>query len=166
MATKCYNGKVLHVDLTTGKTWVENPPDEFYRKYGGGSAMGVYYLLKEAPAKVDPFSPENMLTMFLGVPTGLPISGQSRMVVTAKSPLTGTIGDSQCGGFFPAQMKFSGYDGIVFTGKSPKPVYLWIKDGAVEIREASHLWGKVTGEVENTIREELGDNKVEIAQIG
>jgi aldehyde:ferredoxin oxidoreductase len=166
MATKCYNGKVLHVDLTNGKTWVENPADEFYRKYGGGSAMGVYYLLKEMPPKTDPFAPENVLTFFVGVPTGLPISGQSRMVVTAKSPLTGAIGDSQCGGFFPAQMKYSGYDGIVFTGKSPKPVYLWIKDGAVEIRDASHLWGKLTDEVEDSIKQELGDNKVEIAQIG
>jgi aldehyde:ferredoxin oxidoreductase len=166
MASKCYHGKVLHVDLTKGKTWVENPPDEFYRKYGGGSAMGVYYLLKEAPPKVDPFSPENVLTMFLGVPTGLPISGQSRMVVTAKSPLTGAIGDSQCGGFFPAQMKFSGYDGIVFTGKAPKPVYLWINDGAVEIRDASHLWGKLTDEVEDLIKQELGDRKVEVATIG
>ncbi len=166
MASKCYHGKVLHVDLTKGKTWVENPPEEFYRKYGGGSAMGVYYLLKDAPPKVDPFAPENVLTMFLGVPTGLAISGQSRMVVTAKSPLTGAIGDSQCGGFFPAQMKFSGYDGIVFTGKSPKPVYLWIKDGAVEIRDASHLWGKLTDEVEDLLKQELEDNKIEVAQIG
>ena len=126
MDLKCVNGKILHVDLTQSKTWVETPPEEFYRKYGGGSAMGVYYLLKEMSPKVDPFSPENMLTMFLGVPTGLPISGQSRMVATAKSPLTGAIGDSQCGGFFPAQMKYAGYDGIVLRGRSPKPVYLWI----------------------------------------
>ncbi len=166
MDIKCVNGKILHVDLTQGKTWVETPPEAFYRKYGGGSAMGVYYLLKEMPSKIDPFSPENILTMFLGVPTGLPISGQSRMVASAKSPLTGAIGDSQCGGFFPAQMKYAGYDGIVVRGRSPKPVYLWIKDGEVEIRDASHLWGKITPDCEDIIKEELGDKKIEVLQIG
>jgi aldehyde:ferredoxin oxidoreductase len=166
MTPTCYTGNVLHVDLTNGKTWVENPPEEFYRKYGGGSAMGMYYILKEMPPKADPLSPENVLTLFLGVPTGLAISGQSRMVANAKSPLTGAIGDSQCGGFFPAEMKFAGFDGIVFTGRSPKPVYLWIKDGVVELRDASHLWGKLTGDSEDMIKQELGDPKVEIAQIG
>lgn len=166
MVPGCVNGKILHVDLTTGKTWFETPDEAFYRKYGGGSAMGVYYILRELPPRVDALSAENILTFFVGVPTGLPISGQSRMVASAKSPLTGAIGDSQCGGFFPAEMKFSGVDGIVVRGKSPKPVYLWIHNGEIEIRDASHLWGKTTGEVENIIREELGDNKVEIAQIG
>jgi len=166
MAPPCYHGKILHVDLTNAKTWVETPPEEFYRKYGGGSAMGVYYLLKELKPGIDALSPENILTLFVGVPTGLPISGQSRMVANAKSPLTGAIGDAQCGGFFPAEMKFTGFDGMVIRGRSPKPVYLWIKDGEVEIRDASHLWGKLTGEVEDIIKKELGDEKVEVAQIG
>jgi aldehyde:ferredoxin oxidoreductase len=166
MTPACYNGKILHVDLTNSKTWVETPPEEFYRKYGGGSAMGVYYVLKETPPGIDPLGPENVLTLFVGVPTGLPISGQSRMVANAKSPLTGAIGDAQCGGFFPAEMKFAGYDGIVLRGRAPKPVYLWIKDGKVEIRDASHLWGKLTGETEDILKKELGDDKVEIAQIG
>jgi aldehyde:ferredoxin oxidoreductase len=166
MALSAVNGKILHVNLTEGKTWVEIPPEEFYRKYGGGSAMGLSYILREVPPKIDALSPENVITFFVGVPTGLPISGQSRMVVTTKSPLTNAIGDSQCGGFFPAEMKFAGFDGIVVRGKSPKPVYLWIHDGEVEIRDASHLWGKTTGDVEDIIREELGDKKVEIAQIG
>jgi aldehyde:ferredoxin oxidoreductase len=166
MVLKCVNGKILHVDLTQGKTWVETPPEQFYRKYGGGSAMGVYYVLKEVPRGIDPLAPENILTLFVGVPTGLPISGQSRMVASAKSPLTGAIGDGQCGGFFPAEMKFAGYDGIVIRGRAPKPVYLWIKDGKVEIRAASHLWGKLTGEAEDILKKELGDDKVEIAQIG
>jgi len=166
MVLKCVNGKILHVDLTQGKTWVETPPEQFYRKYGGGSAMGVYYVLKEVPRGIDPLAPENILTLFVGVPTGLPISGQSRMVASAKSPLTGAIGDGQCGGFFPAEMKFAGYDGIVIRGRAPKPVYLWIKDGKVEIHAASHLWGKPTGEAEDILKKELGDDKVEIAQIG
>jgi len=128
--------------------------------------MGVYYVLKEVPPGTDALSPENVLTFFVGVVTGLPISGQSRMVTNAKSPLTGAIGDGQCGGFFPAEMKFAGYDGIVVRGRAPKPVFLWIKDGDVEIRDASHLWGKQTGEAEEMIKSELGDPKVEIAMIG
>lgn len=166
MAPTCYNGKVLHVDLTNGKTWVETPSESFYRKYGGGSAMGMYYILKEMPIGVDSLSPENVLTLFLGVPTGLPISGQSRLTANAKSPLTGAIGDSQSGGFFPAELKFTGFDGIVVQGKSPKPVYLWIKDGEVEIRDAGHIWGKRTGEAEDIIKTELDDEKIEVMQIG
>lgn len=161
-----YNGKILHVDLTQGQTWVDTPPDSFYRTYGGGSAMGLYYILKGVPRGADPLGPDNILTFFLGVPTGLPISGQSRMTANAKSPLTGGIGDSQCGGFFPAKMKYAGYDGIVLHGAAPSPVYLWIHDGEVELRSASHLWGKVTGEAEAAIKAELGDPKVEVLQIG
>lgn len=166
MPPTCYNGKILHVDLTNLKTWVETPPESFYRKYGGGSAMGMYYILKEMPKGVDPLSPQNLLTLFVGVPTGLSISGQSRMVANARSPLTGAIGDAQCGGFFPAEMKFAGYDGIVLRGRAPKPVYLWIKDGSVEIRDAAHLWGMTTGEAEDALKQELGDPKAEVMQIG
>ncbi len=166
MTGSSYNGKILHVDLTSGKTWVETPPDSFYPIYGGGSAMGLYYLLKEMPKEIDALSPQNILTLFLGIPTGLPISGQSRMTATAKSPLTGGIGDSQCGGFFPARMKTAGFDGIVIRGAASSPVYLWIHEGQVEIRDASHLWGKITGEVDHIIKQELGDPKVEVLQIG
>ncbi len=166
MNLSCVNGKVLHLDLTSGETWIETPDETFYRKYGGGSGMGLYYILHELPAKVDPLSPQSILTFFVGIPTGLPISGQSRMVANAKSPLTGAIGDSQCGGFFPAEMKFSGLDGIVIRGRAPQPVYLWIHNGEFELRDASHLWGEKTGEVEDILKTELGDPKVQIAQIG
>jgi aldehyde:ferredoxin oxidoreductase len=88
------------------------------------------------------------------------------MTATAKSPMSGGIGDSQCGGFFPAEMKGAGYDAIIIQGRSPKPVYLWIKDGKAELRDASRLWGKVTGDAERMIKEELGDDKVEVAQVG
>src|SRR4030065_20915 len=161
-----YTGKILHIDLSHSKITVEEPPEKFYKTYLGGSAMGTYYLFKNTPAGADPVGPENTLTIMLSASTGVSISGQSRMTATAKSPLTGLIGDSKVGGFFPAELKFSGFDGIVFTGKSPKPVYIWIHDGEVELRDASHLWGKITGEVEKVIREELGDPKIEVAQIG
>lgn len=161
-----YNGKILHVDLTSGTLTVETPPESFYRTYMGGSAMGLYYILKEMPTGVDPLAPENVLTIFTGVTTGASVSGQSRVNINAKSPISGAIGDSQSGGFFPAEMKFAGFDGIVVKGKSPKPVYLWIKDGVAELRDASHLSGKVTGEAESALKQELGDEKIEVLQHG
>jgi aldehyde:ferredoxin oxidoreductase len=161
-----YTGKILHVDLSKGKISTEQPTEEFYKTYIGGSAMGTYYVFKNTPAGADPLGPENTLAIMISATTGVSISGNSRMNATAKSPLTGLIGDSQVGGFFPAELKFSGFDGIVFTGKSPKPVYLWVHDGEAELRDASHLWGKITGDAEKMIREELSDPKVEIAQIG
>jgi aldehyde:ferredoxin oxidoreductase len=161
-----YNGKILHVNLTNGEFRVEKPGEAFYRKYMGGSALAMHYLLKEMPAGVDPLGSENVLVLALSVLTGSPISGQSRMTAAAKSPLTGAIGDSQGGGFFPAELKFAGFDAIVIKGKSEKPVYLWINDGDFELRDASHLWGKITGEAESAIKAELGDKKIEILQIG
>lgn len=161
-----YNGKILHVDLTKGALTVEEPDEVFYRKYLGGSAMGMHYILREMPKGADPLGPENVLTLFTGVTTGAAISGQSRINANAKSPISGGIGDSQGGGFFPAEMKFSGVDGIVIKGKSPKPVYLWIKDGAFELRDAAHLIGKKTGEVDDILKKELGDDKIEILQHG
>lgn len=164
--SKGYNGKILHVDLTKGKLETETPPEAFYRKYLGGSAMGLYYILREMPKGADPLSPDNVLTVMLGVTTGAPISGQSRVNVNARSPVSGAIGDSQGGGFFPAELKFAGYDGIVVKGRSPKPVYLWLKDAKPELRDAAHLIGKVTGEVEAILKKELGDAKIEILQHG
>lgn len=161
-----YNGKILHVDLTAGTLTVETPPESFYRTYMGGSAMGLYYLLKEMPAGVDPLAPENVLTIFTGVTTGASVSGQSRVNINAKSPISGAIGDSQGGGFFPAEMKFAGFDGIVVKGKSPKPVYLWIKDGVAALKDSVHLSGKVTGEAESALKQELGDEKIEVLQHG
>jgi aldehyde:ferredoxin oxidoreductase len=166
MIPKCCNGKVLHVNLTNRNIWEESPSSDFYRAYGGGSAMGLYYILKGLPRNVDPLSPDNILTIFVSVITGLPISGLSRITVNAKSPLTNAIGDSQAGGFFPVRFKAAGYDGIIIYGRSQDPVYLWINEGNVEIRDARHLWGKITGEVEELIKNELGDGKVEIMQIG
>ncbi len=161
-----YNGKILVVDLTF-RTWqVEEQPEEFYRRYLGGSGLGLYYILRDMPPGADPLGPDNVLTFAVGVVTGAPFSGQARISANAKSPLTGAIGDAQAGGFFPAEMKFSGYDAIVLKGKAPSPVYLWIKDGQVEIRSASHLWGKSTGDTEDIIKRELGDRKIEITEIG
>src|SRR3989304_205419 len=161
-----YTGKTLHVDLTKSKLTVENPPESFYRKYLGGSAMGMHYILKEMKPGADPLGPGNVLTLMLSALTGAPISGQSRMTANAKSPLVDGIGDSQCGGFFPAEMKFAGFDGVVVKGKANPPAYLWRSGGESELRDAAHLWGKTTTEVNDVLKAELGDDKVEIAQCG
>lgn len=161
-----YHGTILHVDLSVGSIDVERPSDEFYQRYIGGSALGLYYLLRETEPGFDPLSDENVIIFALSPTTGAPISGQSRMTCVAKSPLTGCVGDSQAGGFFPAELKFSGFDAVVVKGKSPTPVYLWIHGGDAEIRPAEHVWGVVTGEAQQKIREELGDPKIEIAQCG
>ncbi|GIS67129.1 MAG: aldehyde ferredoxin oxidoreductase [Anaerolineaceae bacterium] len=161
-----YHRRILHVNLTNGCIFQERPEDAFYRKYLGGSAMGMYYILNGMSPGADPLGPDNILTLMLSVLTGAPISGQSRLTANAKSPLVDGIGDSQSGGFFPAELKFAGYDGIVVKGQSEKPVYLWIKDGLAELRDATHLWGKSTGDVDNILKSELCDKKIEVMQCG
>ena len=160
-----YTGKILHVDLTKGAMTVEEPNEAFYRKYLGGSAMGMHYILRDMPKGADALGPDNVLTLFTGVATGAAISGQSRLCANAKSPISGGIGDAQSGGFFPAELKFAGLDGIVVKGKSAKPVYLCIIDGKYELRDASHLLGKLSGEVDDIMHKEV-DPKAEILQHG
>ncbi len=165
--TPCgYTGKILHVDLTNRRLEVEQPPESFYRKYMGGGAMGLYYILKDMPAGADALSPENVMTVMAGVTTGAPISGQSRIVVNAKSPMSGAIGDSQGGGFFPAELKFAGFDGIVIKGRSSKPVYLSILHGQAALHDAADLMGKYTAEVDAILKEKTGEPKASIMQIG
>jgi aldehyde:ferredoxin oxidoreductase len=161
-----YHGKILHVNLTSGELEIERPPEGFYRFYMGGSALGMHYVLRDTPAHADPLGPGNTLVLALGVLTGAPIAGQSRMTAVAKSPLTGAIGDSQSGGFWPAELKFAGFDAIVIRGRAPQPVYLWVHDGLAELRDAAHLWGRLTGDVETALKKELDDKKIEVLQIG
>jgi aldehyde:ferredoxin oxidoreductase len=157
---------VHHVDLTRGTVEVKTLPEDVYRKYPGGSALAAYLTTQAIKPGADPLGPDNVLVMAVSPLTGLPISGQSRMTACARSPLTGAIGDSQCGGFFPAEMRAAGTDAIVFTGQSPEPVYLWLHDGHAELRPAKHLWGKDTAEGDRLLKQEVGDPKAEVAQIG
>ena len=161
-----YHGKILHVDLTAGTLEVEEPEETFYRKYMGGSAMGTYYLVKHTPPGADPLGPENTLSLMVGVVTGAPFPGQSRVTATAKSPVTGLAGDSQSGGFWPAELKAAGFDGIVIHGRAERPVYLWVHDGEAELRDAAHLWDHFTAGVEDSIREELDDQRIQVLQCG
>jgi aldehyde:ferredoxin oxidoreductase len=161
-----YHGKILHVDLTMGKLELEEPDETFYRKYMGGSAMGAYYLLTHTPPGADPLGPENTLSLMVGVVAGAPFSGQSRVTATAKSPLTGLVGDSQAGGVWPAELKAAGFDGIVVHGRAERPAYLWVHDGEAELRDAAHLRGQFTADVEDAIREELDDKRIQVLQCG
>ncbi|MCO5388466.1 MAG: hypothetical protein NHB14_24865 [Desulfosporosinus sp.] len=160
------DARILDIDLTNQKISIKVLPSELYRQYPGGSMLGLYLILKEMAVGIDPLSPENMLVFSVSPLTGLPVSGTSRIVVTTKSPLTGTIGDSQAGGFFPAYFKANGWDALVFRGKASEPVYLYIDGDSVTLKPAHHLWGKVTGDVEKMVKDELGDQHLEIAQIG
>src|SRR3989449_6707821 len=161
-----YWNKILHVNLSDRSTWIEEPGDLFFRRYAGGRGLIAHYLLKYVPKGADPLGPDNILVIAPGVLTGAPVPGAGRHSVGAKSPLTGGFGESESGGYWGAELKRAGWDGIVFHGISPTPVYLWINDGVVEIRDAAHLWGKITGEVEDLILAELGDLRIRVAQIG
>ena len=161
-----YWGSILRVDLTSGKIWVEHHSEDWYRHYVGGRLMIAYYLLTEVPQNVDALDPENRLIFAAGPITGIPFPGAGRHSVGAKSPLTGIFGEAEAGGFWGAELKRAGWDGIVISGRASKPTYLWINEDHVELRDASHLWGRVTDEVEDAIREELGDKWIRVSQIG
>jgi len=161
-----YWNKVLHVNLTDRSTWIEEPGDEIYRRLVGGRGFIARYLLQYVPEGADPLSPENVLIFAPGVMTGVPLPGAGRHSVGAKSPLTGGFGESESGGFWGAELKKAGWDGIVVHGASETPVYLWINEDNVEFREAVHLWGMTTGECEEAIVAELGDPRIRTAQIG
>lgn len=140
-------GKIARVNLSTREVTVIEPPEEVYKKYLGGSGLGLYYLFKEGivdPA-VDPFSPENMLQFMIGPVTGL--APNARSTIVTKSPYN-FICITTSGGRAAAELKFAGWDGIQVVGKADKPVYIAVIDDKIEIRDASHLWGKGTEEAE------------------
>ena len=161
-----YQGKILRVNLTTNELKTEVLEEHIYRKYIGGSALASYFLLKELKKGVDPLGPDNILVFACSAITGTPVPGASRFTVAAKSPLTGGFAEAEGGGWWAPELKWAGFDAIVIKGVSPKPVYLWIRDDKVELCDAEHLTGKISGEVERIIRDELKDEKIRIAQIG
>jgi aldehyde:ferredoxin oxidoreductase len=164
--SRSYHNRILRVDLTTGQITVDSHNDIYMRRYMGGWNIIADVLLNEVPAKADPLGPENKLIFAPGVLAGLPVSGLSRNAVGAKSPLTGGFGAGEVGEFWGADLKRAGFDGIIVEGISPRPVYLWIKDDQVELRDASHLWGLTTKETQTQIQEELGDRRIHCAMIG
>jgi len=161
-----YAGKVLFVDLTRGSITEEKIPEKTYRDFIGSYGLGIRILYERMQSKVDPLGPGNMLGFVTGPLTATPVPGSGRHMIVTKSPLTGTWAEANAGGTFGPELKTAGYDGIFFSGVSPQPVYLLVKDGKALLKEASHVWGKDTYETEDILHRELGDDKVKIASIG
>ena len=161
-----YTGKILHVDLSNQNVEVEEPDEAFYRSYLGGRGIGYHYLMQQVPAGTDPFAPENILVLATGVMTGAPLPASCRFAAVGKSPLTGTAGESEAAGFFGPELKMAGFDAVVFQGRSEKPVYLWVTGGEAEIKDAAHISDLGAREVEDAIRDEMGNKKIRVAQTG
>ena len=161
-----WNGKIIRVDLTSGRTTAEEIDLKFRLDYLGARGINSRILFDELSPEVDPLSPSNVLIIGTGALNRLGIPGATRYTISAKSPLTGILGDANAGGTFGIELKGTGYDHIIVTGKAARPVYVWIDRGHVEIKEAGHIWGKTSWETAEAIRQELGDEKVSVASIG
>ena len=160
-----YMGKTLRVDLTNNQFTDQFFSQDDLRKYIGGSGLGTKILYDETDRFTDPLGPENRLIFMTGPIVGTKAVNSGRHHVVARSPLTGYFGEFDSGGTFGPHLKFAGYDGLIIFGKAEHPVYLWIDDGKAELRDASHLWGKDTYEVDELLKAELGKDIV-TASIG
>jgi aldehyde:ferredoxin oxidoreductase len=161
-----YAGKILFVNLSKGSISEELLPERVCREFVGGYGLGIRVLYEKMKARVAPLGEENMLGIVTGVLTATSVPGSGRYGVVTKSPLTGAWSESNAGGTFGPELKTAGYDAIFFSGISPRPVYLLIREGKAELRDASGLWGKDTYETEECIQSETGDNKLKVACIG
>jgi len=159
-----FAGKILDVDLSAGRMRDEVLDETLCHRFLGGYGLGAKLLYDQMKANVDPLGPDSLLGFFTGPLTGTPAIEGNRFAVVCKSPLTGTWGDANCGGTFGPHLKFAGYDGILVRGIASRPVYLFIKNGVPELRDAGALWGRDTNETEDLLRHELG--ACEIASIG
>jgi aldehyde:ferredoxin oxidoreductase len=158
-------GKLLRVDLSTGAIKTEPLDPKIAKDYIGARGLGTKIMFDEVDPNVDPFSPENKLIFAPGPLSGTFAPSAGRYDVITKGPLTGTIAASNSGGSFGPELKFAGYDAVIFEGRSPKPVYLWINNDKVEIRDAAKLWGKTVPDVTEAIRAET-DEDAKVACIG
>jgi aldehyde:ferredoxin oxidoreductase len=161
-----YHDKILVADLTKG-TLTDEPLNEKYaRDFLGSTGLAARYLFDMVDAKTDPLGPDNPLILMPGLLNGTTGPSVSRWGGATKSPYTGHYGDANAGAWFGAEFKNAGYDGIILKGKSPKPVYIFIKDGVAEIKDAANLWGKDTYKTQEEIKKEHEDNRVQVACIG
>ena len=161
-----WNKKVLRVNLTAGTCIPEPLNMEWANDYLGSRGLASKYLVEEIDPKVDALSADNKMIMSTGPLTGTMALTGGRYTVVTKSPLTGAIACSNSGGYFGAEMKFAGWDMIIFEGKSPKPVYLYLENDKAELRDATHLWGKTCWETEETIKATHQDPLIRISSIG
>ncbi len=161
-----YTGKILRINLTDQTATTEQLPIDVAQDFIGGAGFGVKFLFDELAGGIDPLGPENKLIFAPGPFSGTTVPCASRIAVTAKSPLTNTVGMCLSGGHFPAELKFAGYDVLIVEGKAKKPIYVSIKDGSVRFRDAGHVWGTQTSDCQQIIKDELDDQNIRIACIG
>lgn len=160
-----YANRVAHVDLTAGSVEYQSIPEDWARKYIGARGLGVRYLLENGP-QVDALSPDNLLCFLNGPLTGTGANMSGRMAVVTKSPLTGTVTDSHQGGWSAARLRWAGFDGVNFKGKAESPVYAYIENGTVELRDAADLWGKGVHDTVELFRERYGKKDLTVIAIG
>jgi aldehyde:ferredoxin oxidoreductase len=161
-----YTGKILRINLANKTSRQEDVPLEVTKDFIGGAGFGIKYLFDEVKASTNPFGPENKLIFAPGPFSGTTVPCASRMAVTSKSPLTNAVGMSLAGGYFPVELKFAGYDALIVEGKAEGPTYIWIKDGEVQFRDASKVWGTQTTDCQQVIKEDLNNHNVRISCIG
>lgn len=161
-----YVGQLLRVNLNNKEISKEPLREDWARDFVGGVGLAARIFYEEVGPKIDPLGPENKLMIMTGPANGTMIPAASRTAVCAKSPYTHSFFHSIFGGYLGPEIKFAGYDGIIFEGKAGRPVYVWINDDRVEIRDAEHLWGKNPFEAQEIIRKEIGDEEIHIATIG
>ncbi|NJD60101.1 MAG: aldehyde ferredoxin oxidoreductase, partial [Anaerolineae bacterium] len=163
--SNAFMGQILRVNLTAGTVQPEPLNLPWARQTLGGAGLATRYLLELTSPGIDPLGPQNVLIFMTGALTGTPSASASRYSVVAKSPQTGYWGQSNSGGFFGPAMKWSGFDGVIFDGVSPEPVYLLLMNGKAELRKADHLWGLTVPECDNRLQSEIG-KPVNVACIG
>ena len=161
-----YNNKMLFVNLTQGELEERKVPEEMVTNFIGGYGLGAKILYEMMPAGADPLGPDNVLGFIPGPAPGTRALFSGRYTLVHKSPVTGGWNDANSGGYFGPELKKAGYDAVFISGISDKPVYLWIKDGQAEIKDASHLWGMDAKETWAALKEETGDERVRIVAIG
>jgi len=161
-----YAGRILRINLTKNQVKIRPTEKKLIAEFLGGRGFNSKRLYEEVPKNVDPLSPQNKLMFATGPLVGTAFPLGARFNVSAKSPLTGILGDSNAGGHFPAEIKFAGYDQIVIEGKSEKPVYIFIEDQEIQMMDAEHLVGKDVYETTETIKKDLGEKTVQVAAVG
>jgi len=166
MTREVASQRILNVDLTSNKTWVEEVPREELLRLLGGRGISAKLLYERVPGGIDPLGPENVLIVGPGTLSGTSAPSSGRTSVTCKGPATGLYLKVSVGGHLGAELKYAGYDYLAIAGAAKDPVYLWIDDGEVEVRDARHLWGLGTRETDRLLKEELGDDEIETGLIG
>ncbi len=160
------NRKIAYINLTTGEIETKPIPIQMRKLFLGGRGLDMYLMYNHIKPDIDPLGPDNVAFVSAGILVGTLASASARTHIGGKSPLTGFVGSANMGGFFAPELRFAGFDHLVIKGKAEKPVYLWIHNGEIEIRDAKNIWGKDVHQTQEIIREELGDRDIKMLTIG